>query len=663
MRVTLEEQIPRNALVWIICTQFGLLVPHLGRLPAWVLLVYVAAAVWRMMVYQGRWSFPSAWVKSALTVSCCIGVAASYRTLIGLEPTVALLLIAYALKLVELADRRDAYILIFIAYFTCVTEFLFTQELLVTLYMIFAVLLNTTSLVAMHQPGQDRFNPGSLRTASAMILQAFPLMLVLFFVFPRIGPLWNVPLKSNAARTGMSDFMKPGDVASLSLSDEVAFRAEFEVLVPPRRQLYWRGLVLSKLEDGAWRSLGWRDVPGNERRLLRPRLSGDFVDYSIIMEPTQQNWLYAIAFATTPDRGILPLNDFRLVSPVEIQDQKQYQVRSWLNVPLESQLSDWRRAVETELPPEGNPRTRQLAREMFADAGENPLRYSESVLAMFREQAFYYTLKPPLLEGDRMDQFLFETGRGFCEHYASAFTWMMRSVGVPARVVAGYQGGEINPLNGTVIVHQFDAHAWTEIWLDGRGWVRVDPTAAIAPDRIEYGLEQALAEEGSFLSDTPLSPLRYRDIDLVNLIRLQLDAINYDWQVFVLGFNREEQYDLLNRWLGDISRAQLATGIIAFWVILLMPVALTMLWQSRGPRMDAATRAYLEFCDRLRRAGLERMGHEPPSRFARRIVEERPALDPQVTAITAGYESLAYAGEQDPGALAELRRRVRSFRC
>lgn len=663
MRVKLEEQIPRNALVWIILTQFAMLIPHLGRLPAWVLLLYIAAAGWRVMVYQGRRSFPGGYVKGALTLACCVGVAASYRTLIGLEPTVALLLIAFALKMLELADRRDAYILIFIAYFTCITEFLFTQELLIVLYMLVAVTVNTTALVALHQPAQDRFMPGTLRRAGTMLLQALPLMLLLFFVFPRIGPLWNVPLKSNAARSGMSDFMKPGDIANLSLSDEVAFRAQFDGDIPARRQLYWRGLVLSKLDQGAWRSLRWQDVPVSERREKTPRFRGDYVDYSVIMEPTQQNWLYAIAYASTPDRGIIALNDFRLVSPVEVQDQKRYEVRSWLDVALEPDLSDWRHRIETSLPAAGNPRTRELAQRMFEEAGGDPVRFAQAVLAMFREDAFFYTLRPPILEGDRVDQFLFETRRGFCEHYASAFTWLMRAAGVPARVVAGYQGGEVNPVNGTVIVHQFDAHAWNEIWLEGRGWLQVDPTGAIAPDRIEYGLEEALAEEGSFLAATPLSPLRYRDIDWINALRLRLDAIDYSWQVFVLGFNREAQYDFLNRELGDISRNQLALGVIALWVLLLLPVVLGMLWRSRGRQPDPPTRLYLAFCERLSRAGLQRLPHETPSAYARRVGEARPQLAAGTQAITEAYESLVYDRIQPEDALPDLKRRVRGFRC
>ncbi|MEP5766537.1 MAG: DUF3488 and transglutaminase-like domain-containing protein [Halieaceae bacterium] len=658
----LEEQVPRNALVWIVLAQFVLLLPHLGRVPFWVLFIYLGAAAWRIMVYQGRWSFPGRYTKAALTISCFGGVALSYRSLIGLEPTVALLLIAYALKLIELADRRDAYMVIFIAYFVCVTEFLFSQELLMTLYMLFAVLVNTTALVALHQPGQDRFRPATLRGASVMLAQSFPLMILLFFVFPRIGPLWSVPLKSSSARSGVSDFMSPGDIANLSLSDEVAFRVQFDGNIPPRSKLYWRGLVFSRLDENTWRSLRWAEIPGDGRRATRPLLEGEPLDYSIILEPTQQNWLYVLPYAATSDRGIMASNDFRLVSPVPVQDQKRYQVRSWLQAPLETSLAEWRRSAELQLPATGSPRSRALAQAMFDDAGGDALRYAQDVLSMFTRDEFFYTLQPPLLGDDPVDDFLFQSRRGFCEHYAAAFGFLMRAAGVPARVVAGYQGGEVNPVNGTVIVHQFDAHAWNEIWLQGRGWIRVDPTAAIAPDRIEFGLEQALQGEGSFLANTPLSPLHFRNINWINSLRLQLDAVNYSWQLFVLKYDSDQQYQLFNRLMGQFSSRGLVLLIVGLWVLILLPIVVATLWRRKGLRLDPATRAYSEFCDKLSRSGLARARQEAPGDYARRVTASRPELAAEVSAITRTYEAISYRSQTSPDGLAMLQRQVRRFR-
>jgi transglutaminase-like putative cysteine protease len=657
--MTRDEQVPRNALVWIVLSQFALLIPHLPRIPLWVVVVYLFTALWRIMVYQGRWSFPGKYFKAALAASCFLGVAWHYRTLIGLEPTVSLLLSAFALKLVELSARRDAYILIFLAYFVCVTEFLFSQELAVTLYMFFSVWLVTTALVALHEPGADSFNRATLRRAGVMLAQSLPLMVALFFIFPRVGPLWSVPLKQHAARSGMSDFMSPGDVSSLSLSDEVAFRVQFEGTIPPRSQLYWRGLVFSRLQGDAWRSLRWGEVPVTERRAGQVLTDGEPLRYSVILEPTQQNWLYALPYAQSPDRGIMATSDFRLASPVEVQDQRQYEVMSWPGTSLGVEISEWRRDTETTLPLYGSPRARELAQQMFAQAG-SPRQFAADVLRMFATGDYYYTLRPPLLGDNPMDDFLFDSRRGFCEHYAASFAFMMRAAGVPARVVAGYQGGEINPVNSTVIVHQFDAHAWNEIWLEGEGWVRIDPTAAIAPSRIEYGLEQALEAEGSFLVDSPLSPLRFRNVQWVNLLRLRLDALNYSWQKFVLGYDRSEQYSVLSKLLGEVSPTRIAITILVLWSVVLLPVALNVLL-SRPTRQDPATRLYLQFCAKLLRVGIGRERNEAPASFATRVAAARPDLAGEVDAITGLYDALSYRSEPGEDLLARLKRQVRRF--
>lgn len=657
-----EQQVPRNALVWIILSQFVLLLPHMTRVPVWVLLVYLLTALWRIMVYQGRWSFPGRLTKALMALTCFGGIGFHYRTLIGLEPTVALLLAAFALKLVELVERKDAYMVIFLAYFVCVTEFLFSQELLITLYMLFAVLVITTALVALHQPGQDAFTRTTLRRASVMLLQAFPLMVALFFIFPRIGPLWSVPLKGHTAKTGVSDFMSPGDISNLSLSDEVAFRVQFEGDIPPRSQLYWRGLVLSRLQGDAWRSLRWREVPAAERRQSKPDIEGrSAVEYSVIMEPTQQNWLYALPYARSPDRGVLATNDFRLASPMEVQDQKRYEVRSWLDAEMEPELTEWRLEMETDLPLFGSPRARELALDMYEAAGGDTAEFSDAILRMFRQQEFFYTLQPPVLGDDPMDVFLFETRRGFCEHYAAAFAFMMRSAGVPARVVAGYQGGEVNPVNGTVIVHQFDAHAWNEIWLEGRGWMRVDPTAAIAPDRIEFGLEQAMQAEGSFLANSPLSPLRFRNVAWVNSIRLRLDAMTYSWQRFVLHYNSEQQYQFLSSFLGEVSPGRLVAVFITLWGLVLIPVAIGLLRRSQGQRLDPATRLYRDFCKKLRTVNLVRGRDEAPGAYALRISAERPDLAAEVDSITRVYDAISYRSQGGEEALDLLKRQVRRF--
>jgi transglutaminase-like putative cysteine protease len=660
--VKAQEQIPRNALVWIIISLFTLVLPHIERVPLWVLLVYVAAALWRVMVYRGHWSFPRWPIKLGLIFAAFAGILFSFRSVIGLEPTVALLLTAFAFKLLELKERKDAYVLLFLGYFVILTEFLFSQDLLIVLLCLVNVVLVTTALVALHRPGVDRFSAQPLGKASIMVLQAAPMMLVLFFLFPRIGPLWTVPIKSQQATTGMSEFMKPGDVSQLSRSGAVAFRVEFEGAIPPKSQLYWRGLVMSRLRENTWSALNYYEVPARERRPQVPELSDQPLRYSVIMAPTQQRWLYGLRYARSTDAGILNAADYRLFRPTVIEDDLLYRVTSWPDALLDQQLSEWRRRTELALPVQDNPRAQQLARSIAATA-RGPGEIVDKVLGLFREQPFVYTLQPPLLpQGDPMDAFLFDTRRGFCEHYASAFVIMMRAAGVPARVVAGYQGGEINPVNRTVIVHQFDAHAWAEVWIEGQGWVRVDPTAAVSPERIELGLEEALASEGSFLADSPLSPLRYRRIDLINQLRLRYDALTYRWQSWVVGFNADTQLQLLQRWFGEFNARTFALVILGSWALVLVPVGLVLLLRRKVHGLSRLDRLYLRFCDKLENSGVSREPGESPADFAERAQQALPRLAARIADVTRRYQRLAYAGSQDSDReLKELARAIRNL--
>lgn len=654
------QQIPRNALVWIIISMFTLVLPHIERIPPWVLAVYCVAALWRIMVYRGRWSFPRWPIKLGLIFAGFAGILLSFSTLVGLEPTVALLLTAFALKLLESAERKDAYVLLFLGYFVILTEFLFSQDLFIVLLSLLNVVIVTTGLVALHRPGDNRFRMRPMKQATLMVAQAAPLMLVLFFLFPRIGPLWTVPIKSQQAKTGMSEFMSPGDVSRLSRSGEVAFRVEFNGDIPARSQLYWRGLVMSRLQQGTWSALSFYEAPASERRQTEPERIGEPLRYSVILEPTQQRWLYALRYARSTDSGIMSSSDFRLFRPIVIEDDYLYQVRSWPEAAIETNLSAWRRKTELSLPATDNPRARALAAQ-FVEESSTPAEVVERVLRHFNAQPFVYTLQPPLLpERDAMDAFLFDTRRGFCEHYASSFVIMMRAAGIPARVVAGYQGGEVNPVNRTVIVHQFDAHAWAEVWLEGEGWVRVDPTAAVAPERIELGLEEALAEEGSFLADSPLSPLRYRNIDIINTLRLRYDALTYRWQAWVVGFDQDRQFSLLQDFFGEFTARKFAAVLLGSWALVLVPVGLGLLLRRKTHELSKLDKHYLAFCRKLGKMGIERDFGETPQEFASRAQQALPRLAASIADITKRYNALAYA---PPGANeTELRDFIRNVR-
>jgi transglutaminase-like putative cysteine protease len=629
-------KIPRHCLAWLFAAQLALIAPHLARLPLWIGAVWAICAGWRILVHQGRWSYPGRWVKIALVIMGLAAIRLSYSSVVGLEPTVALLIAGFSFKLIEAATRREAYLLLFLGYFVAVTEFLFEQGLGTVLYMVLPVLLLTTALVALHQQEPLRFSWQPLRSAGVMSAQALPLMLMLFLVFPRIGPLWHVPLPSANGRTGMSDQMSPGDIANLSQSDALAFRAAFIGAVPAQRDLYWRGLVFDEFDGRSWRANFFSDKPLQ----VTQKFAGPSIDYRIYLEPTYQRWLYALEVPQSLQENTQLTIDYRLLANDIVADKFVYRARAYPQAAFETQIDARLHRHAMTLPSKGNPRTRAWAqelRERFADDAA----LIEFVLKNFRTQPFYYTLKPPLLGEDGIDTFLFDTRRGFCEHYASSFTFMLRAAGIPARVVVGYQGGEINPLTGTVLVHQFDAHAWAEAWLSGRGWVRFDPTAAVAPQRIEMGLERAVGAQ-QFLSNNTFSASRYRQLNWLNVVRMRIDAMNYAWTRWVVNYRDTTQTDVLRNLLGEVDATRMALFVVGGGGLIIFVVAV-LLWgkQLFGPRQSLEQRLYQRFCARMAKRGYACPAGMGPGEYGRWLVRQKPQWR-AVGDITGCFEALQY---------------------
>jgi len=612
------------------------------RLPWWVMIAYAVCAVWRVMVYQGRWSLPPKGLKLLLAVLCFVGIYQSYGTMIGLEPTVALLFSGFCLKLLETAGKRDVYVVIFLAYFVALTEFLFSQDFSIALFVLVSVLFITTALIALHQQGYDKLNFSSFIKALTLFAQALPLMILLFVVFPRFDPLWKVPLPSHQAKTGISESMAPGDISSLSQSSDLAFRVVFDSDIPERKDRYWRGLVLSEFDGRSWTQAKWsKDFLTEAQTKSMLSAMTDPIRYTVYQEATHQPWLFSLALAHSNDSDTRVVSDFRLVRNGDIHSRIKYEVSSDLNAVYGKELSRAERKQEVSLPRSGNPKAREFAMKTYM-ASLDDRDYIDKILSKFNRENYVYTLKPPLLGIDTIDGFLFDTRRGFCSHYASTFVFLMRAVGIPARVIAGYQGGEVNPISGTVLVHQFDAHGWAEVWLREEGWVRVDPTAAVAPNRIEYGLENAMAEEGSFLAEAPLSPLRYRQVAWLNSVRLQMDAFSYYWSSWVLQYKGERQLHVLRNLLGEVTPWRIATLLLVVSSSVLLMV-LSGLLKGRGrPKRAPYIKWYLWLCKQLERKGFQRKADEGPVDFARRITEGNPPWKAGLLSATRKFVRLSY---------------------
>lgn len=660
-------QIPRNSLAWMLAAQFLVVMPHVPRLPPWIIAIALACAAWRIGVYLGRWRFPPGWVKVIFVISGMVGVPLGHGTVLGLEPAVSLLIVAFFFKLVEMQQRRDAFLVVFLAYFVVSTEFLFEQSILMALFVLFAMVMVTGSLVGLNQSPRHTRPVHTARRALTLLSQAAPLMLVLFVLFPRISPLWTVPMQSPVGISGVTDRLEVGDIATLSQSDELAFRVVFEGQPPLNSELYWRGLALSRYDatSDAWthedrivygpRPIAYGRNPNVSWDALIERRGGA-VNYSVVLEPTQQNFVFALATPLSSTAGIGLVRDYRLRSAEPIVKKLRYEVTSWLDHSVEREMSpEWQYRM-TLLPENSNQRTLNLAREMRASV-DSDKAYIREIAGLFQRQ-FVYTLKPGLLGDDPYDAFLLDTQRGFCEHFAGSFVYLMRAVGIPARVVVGYQGGEYNPRGNYVAVHQFDAHAWAEVWFPGDGWKRYDPTSWVAPERIELGLEAAISDENSFLEDSPLSWLRYRQTLWLTELRLQLSAVSHYWDTWVVGYTPTLQMKFLQGFIPDLSMTELGVLLLAGFFGVLALIAVGLLAIRPGRPLAPADREYLRYCALLARAGLARNRGEGPRSFAARVAERRPDLAANASAVANAYEQVSYA--EDAIALVALRESVRA---
>lgn len=638
--------------LWITACLALVMVPHAMRIPLWVLACFVALAGWRVANVTRAVALPSKWLVIAMSVGMLVAVYATYGTLFGRTTGVALLSVLTGMKLLESRSLRDAYVLSALGYFLVITNFLYSQTLFTSLYMLAVVLLMTATLIAFSSGPGELGARARLRMAATILIQATPLMLVLFFLFPRLpGALWSLPRDAHAAVSGLSESMSPGNISRLSLSDAVAFRVTFQGEPPRANQLYWRGPVMWHTDGRTW-------TGGKTARSWRAQyaeLQGEPVDYTITLEPHQQSRLFALEVPTTIPRGAQMTLDFQLRTPKPVRERRRYQVRSFPDARLTRASLDEQDAARA-LPPGMHPKARELARAWREALGDDDAIVAEA-LAYFRSQSFVYTLTPPLAEGDFVDEFLFGTRSGFCEHYAAGFTVLMRAAGIPARVVTGYQGGELNPLGDYLIVRQRDAHAWSEVWLGERGWVRVDPTGAVAPNRIELGMDAAIPPAmGPAGIDLPSRGALWK---MWRRWRFGIDALKTGWNAWVLGYGHLRQRELLGLLGMDASDVRgLTMSMLSSVGILLALLALTLA-RRRSLPVDPISRVYRRFCRKLARAGLVRRPWEGPVDFAARVTALRPPLRAPVARITDMYVALRYAGEEH--GLAEFKRAVSAF--
>jgi protein-glutamine gamma-glutamyltransferase len=635
-------------LAWLGAALAIVAAPHALRAPWWLTLLTLCLYGWRFYYTLNRAPLPARSLVLGIAFVAILGVWVEYHTVFGRQPGVVLLMMFSGLKLLESRTHRDGAVAAFLGYFLIITNFLYTQSIPTAAAMCAGVFAITVTLVGFSAP--QRPLGANLRTAGLLLAHAAPAALALFVLFPRVqGPLWGLPQDAYTGLTGLSETMAPGNLSRLALSDAIAFRAAFDGEPPPERERYWRGPVLWDFDGRTWSSGVAYSV-----HFQPPRSAGTTFRYSVVLEPHNRHWLFALEKAASLPSAARMNYDGQVLSVAPVRARLRYDMTSVTRAVSEPDESRALLARALRLPPGYNPRAIALAREWRAAGGSDADVLARAV-GFLRNGRFGYTLEPPALERDTVDEFLFDTKAGFCEHFASAFAVLMRAAGIPARVVTGYQGGELNPVDRILTVRQSDAHAWTEVFLAGRGWTRVDPTAAAFPRRVDFGLASALPQMGGL-------PLMLRPgMEWLRGMRYQWEALAHKWNVWVLGYGTERQRDLLlSLGMRDADWQNLTALLFTF--LGAMTIVLLAWSLRRLARPDPVQKAWQAFCAKLAARGVARAPHEGPRDYSARAARALPASRRAILRIGALYIALRYGNRSSAPAAARLRRLVRELR-
>ncbi|GAA4343380.1 transglutaminaseTgpA domain-containing protein [Kangiella taiwanensis] len=592
-----ELPITRSGVIpLLIIVQAIVLLPLWFFIPSWISATTIAILLGKYYMYRQGVHAPR-WILLVVVLLCVGGVFLQFKTLNGRDAGIGLISLMYAFKLLEARSYRDASLILFISFFIVVTAFFYSEAIWMGVYLLIAVLAILLGLVALNSP-QGAQGIGSLGKLSGVtLLQAIPIMVLLFFFFPRSStPLWSMPTDTQAG-SGIDDTMSPGSIGALHTFDDIAFRVDFDGEVPARSEMYWRGLVLSEFDGFTW----FKDQHSPIRQELDLPMTQTY-QYRIQMEPNNRNWIFGLEdLAEAPDGAYL-FSDFTWNRRRQTTQRFIYSATAYDIDFSQKPLSELQLDRYLQLPTGSNEDTREWAQEQRQNHPSNEA-FIRWILSYIHQNEFYYTLSPPVIEIDSVDGFWFDSQQGYCEHYAGAFVYIMRAAGIPARVVTGYQGAEYNPYGDYYIVRQSDAHAWTEVWLDGEGWRRIDPTAAIHPSRVEEDLRGDASSRDGWMEEFGADVGFEAPEGLLQNLALRWDAIQSFWSETVMGYSQDMQFGWLRK-LG-IERHQyryLGYGLLA--TIILAGLIFGYFVLRSAQRLEPVTKHYLLLLKKLEKLGI-----------------------------------------------------------
>ena len=650
---SISQEIATRSSVFAVCFCFLFsIAPHFRNLPLWVNLSVLVAIGWRCLENLGKVRALPKWLLVPLVLFGGIGVFAEYWTIVGRDAGLALLTVMTALKFLESQRHRDLLILVFLCYFLIATHFLFSQSIIIASLMFATLIVITATLVTLNQREDKVLLKELLFTSTRLVLLSIPLMLILFILVPRVpGPLWGLTSEQRGGITGLSDHMSPGKISNLIRNNEVAFRVDFKGDIPAQSKLYWRGPVMAQ-----YNGYRWSQAPRKILRRFTLTASDSTIKYTVTLEPNGEQWLLALDIPSKLTRHSVMTENFQLISKKKINDLLRYPMESRLayRIGLNESLDYLKIALA--YPDMLNPKTIELGKSL-AERFEHSEDIVNEVLNMFREEEFFYTLKPPALGKNVVDEFLFGSRRGFCEHYAGSFALLMRAAGIPARIVTGYQGGEYNNVGNYLIVRQSDAHAWTEVWIENQGWVRVDPTAAVSPSRIEQGIDDALSDEISKFRIQNRNPI------FGNLL-YSWDNLQHSWNDWVLNYDQRKQMNFLSKLELGIENWSDMVFALVFLLLAVTALFWFIVWyRERPPKPAAYEILFNRLLKKLSRRGFQKGPAEDTRTFLLRITKRDFPQQELLANIVELYNRIKYSRQgSSQSALDNMRSMINSIR-
>ncbi|MDD5411227.1 MAG: DUF3488 and transglutaminase-like domain-containing protein [Methylobacter sp.] len=635
----------------MLLTSVGLItLPHIGHIPLALSVLFFGLLFWRLLgIWRPRY-LPNGRVIFALTL---LGIGFLYSRHLGVwgrDAGTALFVVALGLKLLELNKKRDVYLVSYLAFIVAASQFLYQQNIVMAGYSLLVCCVLLAALVAINRDQPQ--TKASLRTAATIMIQALPIAAIIFVLFPRVHPpAWLLMSNNNPAKSGLSETLEPGSINKLALSTQLAFRVKFNGEPPPTNQLYWRGPVFSYTDGTIWH-MSQNDYVVHYQD--KPTFSGKAYQYNLLLEPQSRNWVYALDMPAQFDASLQRNSNYQLTSQTKPGEAAEFSVVSYPQYNT-GYITKTEYRENLQLPGAPSERVVDLVKQLHGFE-DKPELFIKQLLEFFRRHHFSYSLQPPLIENSPVETFLFETRSGFCELYATSFVYLMRVAEIPARVVGGYQGGEFNVLGQFLEVRQTNAHAWAEVWLEGKGWVRVDPTTAIAPDRVEQGINvERQAETGAVgLTPTDVNQ-RGNPFGLKQAAQLW-NNVDYHWQRWIVRYGGEHQSLLLSTFgIGSLIE-------IVFWVVASMGLAMLLLGcfllKTRRKPEDPSLVLYRQFCQKMAKAGLVIRLGEGANDFAVRAKEEKPEIGGLIDEITRIFVRLRYQSYPSEHDLKLLKKRI-----